>query len=168
MSFFNKPTTRPMPGKPTLDLEGPNTFGFTQPPIKNDPGHFQKVMNALKGIAKRTPIEIILPSSPEPKPTGETITLDSIGSLYQDHLLLVHKKADTGERRITIAKGRNAPSKPMPGLPIKKQPKKLPIGWFEEYTCGCISPTVKMKKDLVGYCGTHGNSSRGAFPEFPK
>lgn len=113
-----------MPGKPILDLEGPNTLGFTQPPIKNDPGHFQKVMNALKGIAKRTPIEIILPSSPEPKPTGETITLDSIGSLYQDHLLLVHKKADTGERRITIAKGRNAPSKPMPGLPVKKDKKK--------------------------------------------
>lgn len=34
-----------------------------------------------------------------------------------------------------------------------RRPKLL--GWFEEYGCGCISETVKRRKDLLGYCGQH-------------
>jgi len=38
-------------------------------------------------------------------------------------------------------------------------------GWWEEYRCGCVSKTVKRKKDLLGYCGKHGDSRRQVFPE---
>lgn len=38
-------------------------------------------------------------------------------------------------------------------------------GWWEEYTCGCVSGTVRFKKDLLGYCAQHGNSTRHAHPE---
>lgn len=34
-------------------------------------------------------------------------------------------------------------------------------GWFEEYRCGCISDTVRRKRDLPGYCAKHGDDSRG-------
>lgn len=36
-------------------------------------------------------------------------------------------------------------------------------GWFEEYRCGCVSETVRVKKDLPGYCGKHGDNRRGVF-----
>lgn len=36
-------------------------------------------------------------------------------------------------------------------------------GWFEEYSCGCTSETVSVKKDLTGYCGRHGGDRRGVF-----
>ena len=82
----------------------------------------QKVLDTIKGIAKKLPIEIVTAKASEPKPTGQTITLDSIGSLYQDHLLIVHKKAETGAMTITVAKHRNASQpKPMPGMPEKKK-----------------------------------------------
>jgi hypothetical protein len=35
--------------------------------------------------------------------------------------------------------------------------------WFEEYSCGCVSPVVDLKRDLTGYCPRHGNSRRGLF-----
>ena len=37
-------------------------------------------------------------------------------------------------------------------------------GWFEEYRCGCVSEIVRFKKELVGYCGTHGDNRRAIFP----
>lgn len=39
------------------------------------------------------------------------------------------------------------------------------VGWWEEYKCGCVSETVKFKKDLCGYCGRHGNGRRYIYPE---
>lgn len=33
-------------------------------------------------------------------------------------------------------------------------------GYFEEYSCGCVSEIVRRKRDLTGYCGTHGNDRR--------
>lgn len=38
-------------------------------------------------------------------------------------------------------------------------------GWFEEYACGCVSPTVPTRKELPGYCPRHGESRRGLFRE---
>lgn len=37
------------------------------------------------------------------------------------------------------------------------EPRK---GWFEEYRCGCVSEVVKRKRDLLGYCGKHGEDRR--------
>lgn len=39
------------------------------------------------------------------------------------------------------------------------------IGWWEEYRCGCVSETVKHKKDLCGYCPKHGENARHIYPE---
>jgi len=39
------------------------------------------------------------------------------------------------------------------------------IGWWEDYTCGCTSETVRYKKDLVGYCPAHGANRRYVYPE---
>lgn len=33
-------------------------------------------------------------------------------------------------------------------------------GYFEEYGCGCVSEVVRYKRDLLGYCGKHGNNRR--------
>ena len=41
-----------------------------------------------------------------------------------------------------------------------------PIGWWEEYKCGCVSEIVKRKKDLPGYCGKHGEDARHKHPDF--
>ena len=41
-------------------------------------------------------------------------------------------------------------------------------GWWEEYRCGCVSETAVRKKDLVGYCGKHGENRRQVFPELEK
>ena len=30
--------------------------------------------------------------------------------------------------------------------------------WTEEYRCGCVSEPVRVKKDLCGYCPTHGEN----------
>lgn len=35
------------------------------------------------------------------------------------------------------------------------------VGWWEEYRCGCVSETVKLKRELPGYCPQHGEDSRG-------
>jgi hypothetical protein len=45
-------------------------------------------------------------------------------------------------------------------MPVKR---RINVGWFEEYRCGCVSGVVKRKKDLIGYCGTHGDNWRGRF-----
>jgi len=34
--------------------------------------------------------------------------------------------------------------------------RKLDDGWSEVYLCGCDSPTVRRKRDLLGYCPVHG------------
>lgn len=44
-----------------------------------------------------------------------------------------------------------------------KIPKR--IGWWEEYRCGCTGQTEKFKKDLLGYCATHGDDRRYIHPE---
>lgn len=45
------------------------------------------------------------------------------------------------------------------------KPKRLKItGWFEEYGCGCVSEMARFKKDLLGYCGQHGDNRRSVFP----
>jgi hypothetical protein len=36
-------------------------------------------------------------------------------------------------------------------------------GWFEEYRCGCVSGNVVRRRDLLGYCPTHGEDRRGVF-----
>ena len=36
------------------------------------------------------------------------------------------------------------------------------VGWWEEYRCGCVSEPVKLKRELLGYCPTHGDDSRGS------
>lgn len=33
-------------------------------------------------------------------------------------------------------------------------------GYFEEYRCGCVSEFEARKKDLCGYCPTHGEDRR--------
>lgn len=35
--------------------------------------------------------------------------------------------------------------------------------WFEYYGCGCVSDYVRLKRDLVGYCGQHGDSRTQVF-----
>lgn len=40
-------------------------------------------------------------------------------------------------------------------------PQSERVGWFEVYRCGCISDTVRRKRDLLGYCPKHGDDSRG-------
>lgn len=42
------------------------------------------------------------------------------------------------------------------------------VGWWEEYKCGCVSETVKHKKDLLGYCKFHGDDRRRIYPELVK
>jgi len=37
-------------------------------------------------------------------------------------------------------------------------------GYFEHYKCGCVSKTVKYKKDLLGYCGVHGADLKMIYP----
>lgn len=57
-------------------------------------------------------------------------------------------------------------------LPPEKEvvPARRPKvkGWWEEYRCGCVSETVARKKDLLGYCGKHGENRRQVFPELPR
>ncbi len=40
-------------------------------------------------------------------------------------------------------------------------------GWFEEYTCGCVSETVAKRRELLGYCAQHGADRKGVFREVP-
>ena len=40
--------------------------------------------------------------------------------------------------------------------------------YFEEYKCGCVSKIVRTKKDLVGYCGKHGDDMRNVYPVFTR
>jgi hypothetical protein len=43
----------------------------------------------------------------------------------------------------------------------KKRNKAMAIGYQEEYRdCGCLSPIVELKKQLVGYCPKHGNGRK--------
>lgn len=34
------------------------------------------------------------------------------------------------------------------------------MGWFAEYRCGCVSDYSRLKKEVLGYCPTHGENSR--------
>ncbi len=45
----------------------------------------------------------------------------------------------------------------------KAQPRI--VGYFEDYRCGCVSEVVKRKRDLLGYCSTHGEDRRQIWPE---
>src|SRR6266478_5426683 len=38
-------------------------------------------------------------------------------------------------------------------------------GWFEDYRCGCVSETVRTKRELLGYCGQHGDDRRKVWPD---
>ena len=38
---------------------------------------------------------------------------------------------------------------------------KLVNRWFEAYSCGCVSAYERRKKDLLGYCGKHGDERNG-------
>lgn len=40
--------------------------------------------------------------------------------------------------------------------------------WFEEYACGCMSVAVARKRDLVGYCGRHGDGRRNVYRDTGK
>lgn len=41
-----------------------------------------------------------------------------------------------------------------------------PVGWWEEYECGCVSETARRKRDLLGYCKFHGDERRQCFRDF--
>lgn len=41
------------------------------------------------------------------------------------------------------------------------------VQWSESYRCGCVSDKVDRKKDLVGYCGQHGEDRNGVFKHLP-
>jgi hypothetical protein len=43
-------------------------------------------------------------------------------------------------------------------MPTKKRHSR--VGWYEEYRCGCVSETVRRKRDLLGYCPKHGEDRR--------
>jgi hypothetical protein len=45
-------------------------------------------------------------------------------------------------------------------------PNPRMIGYFEEYACGCVSDTEKRRKDLLGYCATHGADRRAVFKQW--
>lgn len=51
---------------------------------------------------------------------------------------------------------------------MSDQPKESKRGWFEEYECGCVSEIVRLKRDLLGYCGQHGGSRRHVHRIDPK
>ena len=38
--------------------------------------------------------------------------------------------------------------------------------WIEEYTCGC-SVKTQYKRDLPGYCATHGGDRQGVYKLTP-
>ena len=38
--------------------------------------------------------------------------------------------------------------------------------YFEEYKCGCVSERSDRKKNLLGYCSTHGADVRFVHPTF--
>ena len=38
------------------------------------------------------------------------------------------------------------------------------VKYFEDYHCGCVSEYTKFKKDLPGYCKTHGDDRRQVWP----
>lgn len=41
----------------------------------------------------------------------------------------------------------------------------LPMGWCEEYVCGCQSPIVHTKRELPGYCPKHGDDWRNRYQD---
>ena len=45
------------------------------------------------------------------------------------------------------------------------RPKKSAWRWFEEYGCGCVSPGERVKRELPGYCPTHGADRRNVYRE---
>lgn len=43
--------------------------------------------------------------------------------------------------------------------------KERIAGWIEEYRCGCVSAVVKDRKQLLGYCNKHGESSKRVYAD---
>lgn len=41
------------------------------------------------------------------------------------------------------------------------------LWWWEEYRCGCVSPSVRTKRELVGYCPRHGDDRRHVHRDRP-
>lgn len=48
---------------------------------------------------------------------------------------------------------------------VKRVSRPRVRGYFEDYACGCVSEIVRYKKDLLGYCGQHGDSRRYVWPD---
>ena len=42
------------------------------------------------------------------------------------------------------------------------------MSYFEDYKCGCVSCIVKSKRELLGYCGVHGDDRREVWPVPPE
>lgn len=88
---------------------------------------------------------------------------------------LTPNRADLNDygRRVMANDGTQRPGSPDGSLATEtRKPASLPrlvrprrIGWWEEYHCGCVSETVKLKRNLLGYCGTHGDNRRRAYAE---
>lgn len=54
--------------------------------------------------------------------------------------------------------------------PRKEKPRKASSAkaqWYEEYRCGCVSPLARVKRDLLGYCPRHGNTTARVYKESP-
>ena len=54
------------------------------------------------------------------------------------------------------------------GGPHERAVRFRPVGWWEDYRCGCVSPTSKVKRDLPGYCPKHGDCRRQVWPQMPE
>jgi hypothetical protein len=58
---------------------------------------------------------------------------------------------------------RNMPvrfAQPSPPPHRGRRRKDVKYDWWEEYACGCVSPTVSSRKNLLGYCPKHGANRR--------
>lgn len=59
-------------------------------------------------------------------------------------------------------------SEQVPEGPHERTVRFRPVGWWEDYRCGCVSPTSKAKRDLPGYCPKHGDCRREVWPQMPE
>lgn len=39
-------------------------------------------------------------------------------------------------------------------------------GYYEFYRCGCVSETVPTKRELLGYCPTHGEDAKEVYRDY--
>lgn len=49
--------------------------------------------------------------------------------------------------------------------PLDKIVRPRTVGWWEEYSCGCISELSAKRKNLAKYCPKQGNSRRRIWRE---